>query len=146
MSSVQSKGSPASHFRAKLSLSQVHIETRYRGGEMCTVGKWSKDKVKQSQTHANGCFGETYNHRTGQEANKFCMGQRKDSKISGILSVDGNSSSFCTGLLHFVGVVLTPTRPPDFIYGFLFHNREKRAPPPAQAVAPPVQLGTNLLS
>ena len=69
---------------------------------MCTVGKveekWSKDKVRQSQTHVNGCFGETYKHRTEREAKKFCMGQRKDSKISGILSVDGNLGSF----LHWI--------------------------------------------
>ena len=32
---------------------------------------------------------------------------------------------FCRLLVH----LLTPTRPPDFIYGFLFHNRETRAVP-----------------
>ena len=41
---------------------------------------------------------------------------------------------FCRLLVH----LLTPTRPPDFIYGFLFHNREKRA-----AGAPLVQPGTS---
>ena len=32
---------------------------------------------------------------------------------------------FCRLLVH----LLTPIRPPDFIYGFLFHNRETRAVP-----------------
>ena len=48
---------------------------------------------------------------------------------------------FCRLLVH----LLTPTRPPDFIYGFLFHNRETRAVPLLCNQTSLFQCGLNLL-
>ena len=81
LSSVQSKRSwGASHFRAKLSLTQV-LDRRV--GETKVRQRRKKHKVKQKQIHRSTMvvFVKPRQHKAEPKKN-FCTGQRKDPKIS----------------------------------------------------------------